>query len=758
MSEDVAPTRDRAELERKLGASQHFTQRVLAAAPVLIYIFDLKSHSNLYLNQAALDFLGYGPDALPLTTPEAVGKRIHPEDLARVAQHHAEMATAGDDEVRELEYRMQQACGQWRWLRSRETVFARDAQGGVLQILGAAEDITDCKRTELSLEQSRRAWEQTFDALPDLIAVLDHHQRIVRVNQAMADRLGMPREQCVGRLCHELLHRGTGSPADCPYCRFAREGRSYSAEISERMLDGDFLISVSPLPQINGTPGGCVHVARDISPMKRVEQSLRESHETLQALLNATSEVAYLIDAQGTIQAFNETLAERLGKEPQGLVGQSIYEFLPVPLSRSQREIAAQVLDSGRPVHFQEMYDERHLEGMAWPVRDLEGRVTSLAVYSRDVTQQRQAEDALRTSEAKFRSYIEHAPLAVFVIGQGGYCLEVNATACAMFGYTEEEFLQLLLGDLFAPDAPTRHDMLERVAEGPQSGEEVHLRRKDGSTFWGSLRAVRLSSGRLLAFIADTTELKAAQLAQQQLQLQLAHMGRVATVGEMIAGIAHEVNQPLYSIVNYAKAGTNLLAQPTPRIEELRECNREIAAAAVRAADIIARLRTFLSRSDSRRGPANLCELIDETIGLVAYQTQHRSVVVHTDFDTPCQIVEVDRVQIQQVLVNLLQNAWEALEEMPARERRVIIQTAVDEHAVRVSISDNGPGLQAIPASRIFDPFVTTKRKGLGVGLSISKTIIQAHGGRIWGEFPPKEGAVFHFTLPLLEEKARHAR
>jgi two-component system sensor kinase FixL len=384
--------------------------------------------------------------------------------------------------------------------------------------------------------------------------------------------------------------------------------------------------------------------------------------------------------------------------------------------------------------------------------------VTSLAVYSRDVTQQRQAEEALRTSEAKFRSYIEHAPMAVFVVDEAGRYLEVNTTACAMFGYTEEEFHRLSLAALFGPAGSAVDGILERVADGSQSGEEVHLRRKGGSSFWGSLRAVRLSSGRLLAFIADTTELKAAQLAQQQLQLQLAHMGRVATVGEMIAGIAHEVNQPLYSIVNYAKAGTNLLAQPTPQMEELRECNREIAAAAVRAADIISRLRTFLSRSESRRGPANLCELIDETIALVAYQTQHRSIVVRTEFDAPCRIVEVDRVQIQQVLVNLLQNASEALEEIPSRDRRLTIRTAIDQHNVRVSVSDNGPGLQTLPASRIFDPFVTTKFKGLGVGLSISKTIVQAHGGQIWADTASPEGATFHFTLPLLEEKPRHAR
>jgi two-component system sensor kinase FixL len=635
MSEDAVPTSDSAEFEPRLDVSQHFTQRVLAAAPVFIYIFDLPTRSTLYLNQAAQDFLGYDREELQAEGPALLRRLVHPDDVQRVTEHHTRMATARDDEVREVEYRMRHACGQWRWLRGREAVFSRDAHGAVRQILGAAEDVTGRKQTE---------------------------------------------------------------------------------------------------------------------------QSLRESHETLQALLNATAEMAYLIDAQGMLQAFNETLAERLGKDPAELAGHCIYDFLPPPLARCQRDIALQVLGSGRPVHFQEMYDERQLEGMAWPVRDLEGRVTSLAIYSRDVTQQRRAEEALRSSEAKFRSYIEHAPLAVFVVDEAGQYLEVNTTACAMFGYTEQEFQALSLRDLFAAADPLREELLKRAVEDPQAGQELQLRRKDGSLFWGGLRAVRLSPGRLLAFVADTTELKAAQLAQQQLQLQLAHMGRVATVGEMIAGIAHEVNQPLYSIVNYAKASTNLLSQSEPRIDELRECNKEIAAAAVRAADIIARLRTFLSRAESRRAAANLRELIEETLGLVAHQTQHRSVSVHTEFDAANLIVEVDRVQIQQVLVNLLQNAWESLEENPTADRRLAIRTMRDGCHVEVSVADNGPGLQPLPAARLFEPFVTTKRKGLGVGLSISKTIVQAHGGRIWADETPGGGATFHFTLPLLEEKSHHAR
>jgi two-component system sensor kinase FixL len=758
MNKDVAQTADAAELERRLCENPHVTQRVLAAAPVFIYVYDLASESAVYFNRSAADYLGYDLPDLQALGATLLVRIIHPDDLAHVSEHQRAMASAGDEEVREVEYRVRHASGQWRWIRSRDAIFSRDAQGRAQQILGSAEDTTERRLTEASLAQAKLEWEQTFDALPDLIMVLDHESRIVNANQAVADRLGIPRDQCVGQVCYELIHHVDGPPANCPHRRFQVDGRSHAAEISDRWLGGDFLVSVSPLPHRDGVGRRCVHVARDISAIKRVERSLRESQETLQALLNATPEVAFLIDCQGKILALNEPLGERLGTDAQSLIGECVFDHLAAPAARSQREITEQARRSGRPVHFQELHDDRQLEGMVWPVRDAEGRVASLAIYSRDVTHQRQAEDALRSSEAKFRSYIEHAPVAVLVIDNMGRNVEVNATACAMFGYTEEEFLRMALPDLLGPSAASDNAVFGALFEDSLSGEEIHLRRKDGSSFWGSLSAVRLSSDRLLAFVADITELKIAEESQQQLQGQLVHMGRVATVGEMIAGIAHEVNQPLYSIVNYAKASGNLLSQDEPPIPELRECNKEIADAAVRAGDIIARVRTFLGRSESQRSPASLCQLIEETVALVAYQTQHHGVSLSAEFDDPLVSVDVDRVQIQQVLINLLQNAWEALEEVPAGNRRVSIRTTTDATTVEVSVGDNGPGLKGIPASRIFDPFVTTKRKGLGVGLSISKTIVQAHGGRIWQSDSSGGGVTLHFTLPVFDERHRYAR
>jgi two-component system sensor kinase FixL len=602
-------------------------------------------------------------------------------------------------------------------------------------------------------------WEQALDALPDLIAILDPQQRIVCLNRAMADRLGLPREQCIGRFCYDVVHGPDGPPENCPHRQFVADGLSHAAEMTETRLNGDFLVTVSPLAGEAGADGMCMHVARDVSCIKRVQRSLGDSQQALQALLNATTEVAFLIDCQGTVLALNQTLATRLGRTTAEMIGNCIYDFMPADLAASRKSLARQAEQSGMPVPFEELLGGRQVEGMVWPVRDAEGRVASLAVFSRDVTRQRHAEEALRASEAKFRSYIEHAPTAIFVADREGRYLEVNTTACSMFGYTEQEFLQLSLTDVLAPvDVAVGTQRFEKVRVEGQSIGQIRLRRKDQSMFWASVLAVRLAPDRFLGFVADTSELRAADELRHQLQLQLAHMGRVATVGEMIAGIAHEVNQPLYSIVNYAKACTNLLSRPGPRLDELRECTKEIASAAVRAGEIIARLRTFLSRSETERGAVNLRELVEETVMLVAYQTRHRNVSLRTAVHDPLVEIDVDRVQVQQVLVNLLQNGWEALEEIHTRERVLEITTAPAGRFVEVCVVDNGPGLHGVPPGRLFDPFVTTKPKGLGVGLSISRTIVLAHGGQIWASENPRGGCLFHITLPCVEEKPRHVR
>jgi two-component system sensor kinase FixL len=209
------------------------------------------------------------------------------------------------------------------------------------------------------------------------------------------------------------------------------------------------------------------------------------------------------------------------------------------------------------------------------------------------------------------------------------------------------------------------------------------------------------------------------------------------------------VNQPLYSIMNYAKACRNVLLQSDPRNDKLLQWNEQIAAEAARAGEIIKRMRDLARKAKARRLPTGVHDVVGESLALVAFETRRLHVKVRKEFCESVRLANFDRIQIQQVLVNLLRNACDALETRPQGERQITIRTTTDGAFVEVVISDNGPGLQEVEAARVFDAFVTSKAAGLGMGLAISKSIIETHGGRIWVTGNLGGGAEFHFTLPF---------
>jgi two-component system, LuxR family, sensor kinase FixL len=240
---------------------------------------------------------------------------------------------------------------------------------------------------------------------------------------------------------------------------------------------------------------------------------------------------------------------------------------------------------------------------------------------------------------------------------------------------------------------------------------------------------------------------------------QLSHVSRLSTMGEMVAGIAHEVNQPLYSIVNYAKACANLLAKGgNIDLQQVSTWTDKIANAATRAGKIVSRMREFVSRRTAENEPVRIDETVSEAVELLAFDLRHSGAVLTSSI--PLQLPEIhgDRVQLQQVLVNLVRNAVEAVSDNADGERKVAIEVEVEEESLRVSVLDNGPGPPSSDEVALFEPFETTKSDGLGMGLAISRTIIENHGGKLWAESNPEGGAAFRFTLPLpLPTRQNHA-
>lgn len=268
---------------------------------------------------------------------------------------------------------------------------------------------------------------------------------------------------------------------------------------------------------------------------------------------------------------------------------------------------------------------------------------------------------------------------------------------------------------------------------------------------WTAAPGYEATLGKVFVAAIDISRQKAAEERLQQLQTQLTHVARLSVGGELVAGIAHEVNQPLYAILNYAQASSLLLESPEPDLESLRQWNQQIAAAASRAGEIIRRLRDFVRRREPEMSAVEVRELVRDALEMLRFEARQRGITVREEVAPGSYAVVVDRVQMHQVFVNLLHNAFEAMENSHGAEKRVTVTAAPRPGFVEFSIADNGPGIPPDEVSRLFEPFHTTKPGGLGIGLAISKPIVEAHRGRLWFELGQKVGATFRLVLPLAE-------
>ncbi len=374
---------------------------------------------------------------------------------------------------------------------------------------------------------------------------------------------------------------------------------------------------------------------------------------------------------------------------------------------------------------------------------------------------QREAADrVLLEREAHLRSIFDTAPEAMIVINERGIIQSYGASAERLFGWRPTEVIGRNINVLMPQPFRDQHDGYLRryLATGEKRiigiGRIVVGQRKDGSTFPMELAVgeVRSEHGQFFTgFVRDLTERAESEARVQQLQAEVVHISRLSAMGEMASALAHELNQPLSAIANYLNGARRLLERETGSDPRAVEAVGKAADQALRAGDIIRRLRDFLARGEGERSVESLAKLVHEACGLALVGAKEAGVDVRYQLDPHLDRVIVDRVQIQQVVVNLVRNALEAMQGQARRE--LLVSTKVEDDMAMVSVADTGPGLDEAAAARLFQPFVTTKAQGMGVGLSISRTIVEAHGGRIWTEVNSGGGAIFRFSVRLAPDE-----
>jgi PAS domain S-box-containing protein len=501
---------------------------------------------------------------------------------------------------------------------------------------------------------------------------------------------------------------------------------------------------------------------------RRADQALRESQARL--TLAAVSADARLWEV--------EAETERVWMMEQGRVffGLTPNETLTLDkmadfIHRDDRESwyhsVRQALKTGQPMstEFRAISPDgtvRWFVAQGRPHPNASGRPTRLLGVTIDITDRRQFEQRLRTSEALSAGVLASLPGHMVIVDRAGALLRTSESWLAFAageGAMDPTVLAVGAGQLQAhprtveqagPVVKEIQGGLDAVLTGTQAEfrlEYAYPTRTEERWASVSVLPLRRPEGGAVIYRQDATQQQRARLEAERLRRDLTHVGRVTTMGEMAAALAHELNQPLTAILSNAHAGERYLAQGAPPLDEIREILQDVVGDARRAGEVIQRLRSLLRKEEARFSPLDVNQVIRDIAGLVHTDAILRNVVIELDLEPELPPIRGDRIQLQQVLLNLVLNGMEAAG--PSGDgKRIVIRTELIDAAVCVAVRDQGPGIPEDQLSRIFETFYTTKPNGMGMGLPISRSIVEAHGGRIWAENNPDRGATFSFTIP----------
>jgi len=489
------------------------------------------------------------------------------------------------------------------------------------------------------------------------------------------------------------------------------------------------------------------------------------------ALVTTAADGIIVIDGAGNIRTYNPACERLFGFTAEEVIGKNVKMLMPEPYHSGHDDYLANYTRTGekRIIGIGREVMGRRKDGTTFPMYLSvgEGALDDQRIFVgiiHDLTVSKWAENALREREARLRSILDTVPDAIITIDEEGMVESFSPAAARLFGYEEKEILGKNVKLLMPSPYREQHDGY--LAAYRQTGVKriigigriVVGQRRDGSTFPMELAIgeVALAGRRLFTgFVRDLTERQGTERRLQELQLELLHVTRVNAMGQMSSAIAHELNQPLTASANYISAARRFLQKPdgTAHAQDaMEQAGKQI----MRAGATIKNLRDFIEKREGQRLPENLNKIIEQGIALAFVGMAHLNVRVRLQLDASLPMVFVDQIQIQQILINLIRNAVEAMQGMEKKELTISTSRFDDRH-VSVAVRDSGPGLPDAIRSKLFQPFVTTKEGGMGVGLMICQSIIQFHGGVI--EVSPEDapGTTFTFRLPVDEDLAKKA-
>jgi PAS domain S-box-containing protein len=649
---------------------------------------------------------------------------------------------------------------------------------GLPAIEAIARDIRERKRAEARL----REYEKAVEGLEEMIVVVDREYRYVLANRAFLNYRGMEREQVVGRSAPEILNKEVFETVVKEKLDECFQGKVVSFELKykyPKLGERDLSISYFPIEGPNGVDRvACV--LQDITERKQAEAALSR----LAAIVESSDDAIISKDLNGVITSWNAGAQRAFGHTEAEAVGQPITIIIPPELLNEENRILERLRAGEHIQHYETV--RVHKQGKRVdvsltisPMRDSDGRVVGASKIARDITERKRSEEALQRSEAEAKARAEE--LAVILDAVPGMALIAQDPAGRTItgSRVAYELLRLPYGTNISKSAPEgeRPSTFRLVRDGQElspselpvqkaaaTGQEVResevtLLFDDGTSrdVFGNAAPLLDREGKVrgaVGVFVDITEHKRAELALQESQAALARVTRIVAMGELTASIAHEINQPLAAVATNASASLHWLDAHPPNLEEARKAVTSAVREANRASDVIVRVRALLRKASPQMEQVDVNEVIREVLALVRSELIRGGVTAKTKLAAGVPTVLGDRIQLQQVILNLIMNAIDAMIMTTDRPRTLLIKSAKGAEGVLIRVQDSGNGLDPEHSDRIFESFFTTKPQGIGIGLSISSSIVEAHGGRLWATPGSPYGAVFHLILPKADSGA----
>lgn len=503
------------------------------------------------------------------------------------------------------------------------------------------------------------------------------------------------------------------------------------------------------------------------------EERAQRLEREFQAVLDAAVDAVVLFDHEGRIDLLNHAGERMFGYNEEDVIGLKVNILLPEPYRSQHDDYLRHYIEGGEPRIIgigRELLAKRR-DGSEFSAELAIGRVHGtdpprFVGFIRDITVRRNAEEALRRSEAQLTIAQEIANLGNYVVHFDGrfedyWSPHLYRVLGRRYGERYIGVYDYLEPMVHPADRARWQQIRDELDAGARSTDiEYRIVHPDGSLRYVHhiAQTTRGRDGRALRQVGtlhDITDRRRAEDEARQMQDRIAHFGRISTMGEMAAGIAHEVNQPLTAIATYAQACQRLIASGEVEQHEVDAALEQIGAQALRAGEVIRRLRSFVKNREVRRELIEANRLLDDVQMLAQTDARHHGVRIRLEPAPEAGQVQADSVQIQQVILNLVRNSIDAMQSIPEAQREILLRTQLDsEGDVEFMVADRGTGMDAATTAELFNPFFTTKPGGTGLGLSISRSIVRAHGGKLWCSANPGGGARFFFTLPAVPASA----